>query len=161
MNLIPIGVLFLVLSKIVAIDDFGQLGSRVGLFALTTIFGLLVHGLVVLPAIYYTFTRRNPYTFLGRMSMALLTAFGTASSFATLPVTISCLENNNGINRNVVRFCAPIGSVINMDGTGLYEAVAAIFIAQSRGLDMDLLKVMLVFIAAIIASMSASGVPHV
>jgi Na+/H+-dicarboxylate symporter len=64
------------------------------------------------------------------MTEAMMTAFGTASSSATLPVTISCLEDKNKINRNVVRFCVPIGATINMDGTALYEAVAAIFIAQ-------------------------------
>ena len=81
---------------------------------------------------------------MGKMIEALMTAFGTASSSATLPVTISCLEDHNKVNRNVVRFCVPIGATINMDGTALYEAVAALFIAQSRGLSMDFVKVIIV-----------------
>lgn len=95
------------------------------------------------------------------MTEALMTAFGTASSAATLPVTISCLEDNNKVNRNVVRFCVPIGATINMDGTALYEAVAALFIAQSRGLEMDLAKVIIVSITATAASVGAAGIPQV
>ncbi len=126
----PIGVLFLIMPRVISVEDVKTLLASVGYFTLTVLLGLFIHGLIILPLIYYIFTRKNPYIFLVKMTEAMMTAFGTASSSATLPVTISCLEDKNKINRNVVRFCVPIGATINMDGTALYEAVAAIFIAQ-------------------------------
>ena len=77
-------------------------------------------------------TRRLPFTFIGNMANALTTAFGTASSSATLPITIECLERKNKVDPRVAKFVLPIGATINMDGTALYEAIAAIFIAQVR-----------------------------
>ncbi|CAG2165176.1 unnamed protein product [Oppiella nova] len=156
----PIGVMFLILPRIVSVDDVRALLSSVGLFALTVAIGLIIHGFIFLPLIYYFFVRKNPYIFLGKMTEALMTAFGTASSAATLPVTISCLEEKNKIDRNVVRFCVPIGATINMDGTALYEAVAALFITQSRGFDMDFAKVLIVSITATAASVGAAGIPQ-
>merc|ERR1719341_2398549 len=88
--------------------------------------GLLVHGFIILPLIYFTVTRSNPLTFIFNMGSALITAFGTGSSSATLPVTINCIEKKNSVSQQVARFVLPIGAVINMDGTGLYEAVATI-----------------------------------
>lgn len=157
----PIGVAFLILPRIVAVEDAGQLFRSVGFFTLTIIIGLSIHGLMVLPGIYYLITRKNPYRFIMGMSEALLTAFGTASSTATLPASISCLEEKNKVNRNVVRFVVPIGATINMDGTALYEAVAAIFIAQSRDWDMDFARVLIVSITATAASVGAAGIPQV
>jgi solute carrier family 1 (high affinity glutamate transporter) protein 3 len=126
----PIGILFLVMPRVISVEDVRASLASVGYFTLTVLLGLFIHGLIVLPLIYYIITRKNPYVFLAKMTEAMMTAFGTSSSLATLPVTITCLEDNNKINRNVVRFCVPIGATINMDGTALYEAVAAIFIAQ-------------------------------
>lgn len=149
------------MPRIISVADVSALLSSVGLFSLTVIVGLLIHAFIFLPSIFYFFTRKNPYIFMGKMTEAMMTAFGTASSSATLPVTISCLEDKNHINRNVVRFCVPIGATINMDGTALYEAVAALFIAQSRGLDMDIVKILIVSITATAASVGAAGIPQV
>lgn len=158
----PIGVAFLIMPRIIAVDDAGQMFKSVGFFTITIILGLFIHGFLILPGIYYAITRKNPYKFIVGMSEALLTAFGTASSTATLPASISCLENKNKINRNVVRFVVPIGATINMDGTALYEAVAAIFIAQStEGYTMDFVKVVIVSITSTAASVGAAGIPQV
>lgn len=156
----PIGVSFLILPRIIAVEDAGQLFRSVGFFTFTVILGILIHGFLILPAIYYATTRKNPYRFIVNQSEALLTAFGTASSTATLPASIQCLEEKNKINRNVVRFVAPIGATINMDGTALYEAVAAIFIAQSREVNMDFARVLIVSITATAASVGAAGIPQ-
>ncbi len=158
----PIGVAFLIMPRIIAVEDAGAMFRSVGFFTLTIILGLLIHGFIILPGIYYTITRKNPYKFTMGMSEALLTAFGTASSTATLPASINCLEKKNKVNRNVVRFVVPIGATINMDGTALYEAVAAIFIAQSTpGYSMDFVKVVIVSITSTAASVGAAGIPQV
>lgn len=102
------------------------------MYFLTVLVALLIHGFLVLPGIFFLFTKKNPYTYISRMAEALVTAFGTSSSSATLPLAISCLEEKNGIDPRVTRFVMPIGATVNMDGTALYEAVAAIFIAQVR-----------------------------
>ncbi|KAH9419044.1 excitatory amino acid transporter 3-like [Dermatophagoides pteronyssinus] len=156
----PIGVAFLILPRIIAVDDAGQLFRSVGFFTFTVILGILIHGLLILPGIYYLIVRKNPYRFILNQGEALLTAFGTASSTATLPSSIACLEEKNHVNRNVVRFVVPIGATINMDGTALYEAVAAIFIAQSREVDMDFARVLIVSITATAASVGAAGIPQ-
>ncbi|KAH9399210.1 hypothetical protein TYRP_018119 [Tyrophagus putrescentiae] len=157
----PIGVAFLIMPRIIAVEDAGAMFRSVGFFTLTIILGLLIHGFIILPGIYYTITRKNPYKFTMGMSEALLTAFGTASSTATLPASINCLEKKNKVNRNVVRFVVPIGATINMDGTALYEAVAAIFIAQSTpGYSMDFVKVVIVSITSTAASVGAAGIPQ-
>lgn len=157
----PIGVAFLVMPRIIGVEDAGQLFRSLGFFTLLIIIGLSIHGFLILPAIYYSITKKNPYRFIVNMSEALLTAFGTASSTATLPASIACLEEKNKINRHVVRFVVPIGATINMDGTALYEAVAAIFIAQSRDVNMDFARVLIVSITATAASIGAAGIPQV
>src|SRR5690606_30005265 len=101
----------------------------------TVIGGLGIHALITLPLIYFLFKRTHPFKFLWRMSQALLTAFSTASSSATLPVTMECAKNNE-ISERTRGFVLPLGATINMDGTALYEAVAVIFIAQSLGVEL-------------------------
>lgn len=132
----PIGIMFLISAKIMEIDDFGAIVGQLGLYFVTVAGGILFHGFVVLPIIFFFLTRINPFKFIGNMGQAMATAFGTASSSASLPVTIQCLEENNKIDPRISRFVLPIGATINMDGTALYEAVAAIFIAQLRGMTL-------------------------
>ncbi len=156
----PIGIFFLILGKILGMDDWVKVFSQIGLYSITVISGLLIHGLLVLPLIFLIFTRKNPVTYIKGVSPALMTAFATASSSATLPLTMSCLENNNRIDKRVTRFMLPIGATVNMDGTALYEAVAAIFIAQVNGLELDIATIITVSVTATLASVGAAGIPQ-
>lgn len=132
LRLSPVGVLFLVTSKIMEMESFDVILGQLGMYFMTVLIGLFIHGFIVLPTIFYLFTKKNPISYISNMAQAIATAFGTSSSSATLPVAIGCLEERNGIDPRVSRFVMPIGATINMDGTALYEAVAAIFIAQVR-----------------------------
>ncbi|KAJ8921827.1 hypothetical protein NQ315_008459 [Exocentrus adspersus] len=156
----PVGVMFLVAYQILQMKDMGLVLESLGKYFGTVCLGLFIHGFVVLPTIYYILTRKNPVTFIMGLAQAIATAFGTASSSATLPVTIRCLEDNLGVDTRVARFCLPIGSTINMDGTGLYEAVAAIFIAQVRNVDLGIGKLIAISITATAASIGAAGIPQ-
>ena len=125
----------------------------------TVLVGLGIHGFVVLPALLYVTTRRSPLAFLGQMKEALLISFTTASSSATLPVTMECAEQQAGVPNRVAGFVLPLGATINMDGTALYEAVAAMFIAQIYGIDMSLGQQVLIFLTATLAAIGAAGIP--
>lgn len=144
----PIGVFFLILSKIMEMKNILEVFGKLGLYFVTVAGGICFHGFVILPIIYFVVTRKNPYKFILNMSQAIATAFGTASSSATLPVTLQCLENNNKIDSRVARFVIPIGATINMDGTALYEAVAAIFIAQLRNVSLSFGNIIAISITA-------------
>ena len=113
------------------LGEFIDVLQQTGWYVLTILVGLGIHAFVTLPAILFLFTRRNPYRFFGQMSQALLTAFSTASSSATLPVTMECAEKKAGVSKRSTEFVLPLGATINMDGTALYEAAAAIFIAMN------------------------------
>ncbi|XP_065089341.1 excitatory amino acid transporter 3-like [Ochlerotatus camptorhynchus] len=156
----PIGVLSLIMAKFLEMDDIADVFNKLGLYFAVVSCGLVFHGAVTLPLIYFIFTRKNPYPFLANMGQALTTAFGASSSTAALPVTIKCLEEKNHIDPRITRFVIPIGTTINMDGTALYEAVAAIFIAQMRGVEMSFGKVLAVAITATAASIGTAAVPQ-
>ncbi|GAB6028821.1 hypothetical protein CHUAL_004630 [Chamberlinius hualienensis] len=156
----PIGILFLVCGKMLEMKTFSVIIGQLGMYFLTVMIGLFIHGFLVIPAIYAITTRSLPFQFIVNLFEALITAFGTASSSATLPVTLRCLEDKNGVDRRVARFVIPIGATINMDGTALYEAVAAIFIAQVRRVPLDAGKIVAVSITATAASIGAAGIPQ-
>lgn len=156
----PIGVFFLILSKLLEMDDIVGVFAKLGLYFLTVACGIIFHGFVILPSIFFLLTKKNPFKFIGNMAQAIATAFGTSSSSATLPVTIQCLEQHNKVDPRVSRFVLPIGATINMDGTALYEAVAAIFIAQLRGIPMTFTNIIAVSITATAASIGAAGIPQ-
>lgn len=156
----PIGVFFLILSKLMEMDNILGVFAKLGLYFLTVAGGIIFHGFIILPLIFFFVTRKNPLKFVGNMGQAIATAFGTSSSSATLPVTIQCLEQNNKVDSRVARFVLPIGATINMDGTALYEAVAAIFIAQLRGIPMTFTNIIAVSITATAASIGAAGIPQ-
>ncbi|XP_055599638.1 excitatory amino acid transporter 1-like [Uranotaenia lowii] len=156
----PIGVLSLILAKFLEMEDLGEVFAKLGMYFAVVVCGIIFHGAFVLPLIYFLLTRKNPYKFIANMAQAIATAFGTSSSSATLPVTLQCLEEKNKIDPRITRFVVPIGATINMDGTALYEAVAAIFIAQLRGVDMTFGKVISVAIAATAASIGTAAVPQ-
>uniref|UniRef100_A0A182T5S8 Amino acid transporter n=1 Tax=Anopheles maculatus TaxID=74869 RepID=A0A182T5S8_9DIPT len=156
----PVGVTFLIASKILEIEDLGDMFSKLGLYFAVVAGGILFHGFVVLSLLFFLFTRKNPLRFIANMGQALATAFGTSSSSASLPVTMQCLEEKNHVDPRVSRFVLPIGATINMDGTALYEAVAAIFIAQLRGLSLSFGNVLAISITATAASIGAAGIPQ-
>ncbi|KAJ3599937.1 hypothetical protein NHX12_033889 [Muraenolepis orangiensis] len=126
----PFGIIFLVAGKILDMQDPTTLGRKLGWYTITVLAGLFVHGLILLPLFYFILTRKNPFTFIRGLLQAMVIALATSSSSATLPITMKCLLENCQVDRQIARFVLPVGATINMDGTALYEAVAAIFIAQ-------------------------------
>ncbi|UJP08301.1 MAG: dicarboxylate/amino acid:cation symporter, partial [Nitrosomonas sp.] len=119
----------------------------------------LLHGVVVLPLILYLITGVTPYKFWLGGREALITAFATSSSAATLPVTLRCAEQHLHVKRDVAGFVIPLGATINMDGTALYEAIAALFIANLVGVELSVMQQMIVFVTAMLAAMGAPGIP--
>lgn len=130
-------------------------------YMLTVFLALMFHAIVVLPMVLKLFGKRNPFQFAQQMSPALLTAFSTASSNATLPLTMNCVEQRAGVSNETSSFVLPLGATINMDGTALYEVVAVMFIAQATaGFDLTLAQQLTVAFTALIASVGAAGIPH-
>jgi Na+/H+-dicarboxylate symporter len=119
----------------------------------------LFHGLVSLPVIMMVFTGKNPKDFFVGARDALVTAFSTSSSSATLPVSMNCVEKNMKVDKDIAGFVLPLGATMNMDGTALYEAIAAIFIANLVGVELNLAQQCTVFFTAMIASVGAPGIP--
>jgi len=159
----PIGVFALIASKLGAAgggDLFLAELAKIGKYVTTVISALLIHGLVVLPAILYMMTRRNPIIYFKNVVGALTTAFSTASSSATLPITIDCAEKNNQISRKSCLFVLPLAATVNMNGTALYESVAAMFIAQMLGIQLGLGDQMIIFLTATLAGIGAAGIPE-
>lgn len=157
MRLAPIGILAL-LIRLVAEQDASLLVTMLGFIVLvfaTTLF----HGTVVLPAILYAFARRSPLWLWRGAREALITAFATSSSAAALPISMRCAEHNLGVRQNIAGFVLPLGATMNMDGTALYEAAAALFVANLVGIELSFAQQMVVFFTAMIASTGAPGIP--
>ncbi|XP_015274008.1 PREDICTED: excitatory amino acid transporter 2-like [Gekko japonicus] len=155
----PFGIASLICGKIAAIKDLETVARQLGMYMVTVIVGLVIHGALVLPLIFFVITRQNPFIFYAGIFQAWITALGTASSAGTLPVTFRCLEENLKIDKRVTRFVLPIGATINMDGTALYEAVAAIFIAQMNNIILDSGQIATVSLTATLASVGAASIP--
>ncbi|XP_019374938.1 PREDICTED: excitatory amino acid transporter 2 [Gavialis gangeticus] len=155
----PLGIACLICGKIIAIKDLEVVARQLGMYMVTVIVGLVIHGGIFLPLLYFVITRKSPFSFLAGIFQAWITALGTASSAGTLPVTFRCLEENLGIDKRVTRFVLPVGATINMDGTALYEAVAAIFIAQMNGVVLDGGQIVTVSLTATLASVGAASIP--
>lgn len=154
----PIGVLGFMIYAAAGkgLDVFKALGW----YAVTVAVGLTIHAFVTLPVLMYLLARRSPWEYAKAMSPALFTAFSTASSNGTLPLTITCVEERAGISNRISAFVLPLGATVNMDGTALYEAVAVLFIAQITGHDLSLAQQSVVAITALMVSIGAAGIPH-
>ncbi len=153
----PIGV-FALVAKVVASTGFAAFGPLLAFF-LTVLSALAVHFLVTLPLILALVARVNPIRHYYAMVPALLTAFSTASSSATLPVTMECVEVRAGVSNRTTSFVLPLGATVNMDGTALYECVAAIFIAQAFGLQLGFAEQFTVVLIALLTSIGVAGIP--
>ena len=157
MYIAPVGA-FALMTTTVAAAGSSVLGSLAKYMA-AVLTGLTIHSVVVLPLLLLVFARISPLRLLAAVSPALATAFSTASSAATLPLTMNCLENRAKISESTVSFVMPLGATINMDGTALYEAVAAMFIAQAYGIDLNLAEQGLIVLTATLASIGAAAIP--
>uniref|UniRef100_A0A3Q2D6S3 Amino acid transporter n=1 Tax=Cyprinodon variegatus TaxID=28743 RepID=A0A3Q2D6S3_CYPVA len=155
----PLGIMFLVAGKIVEMDDVGKLFASLGKYIACCMIGHAIHGLLVLPGIYFIITRKNPYTFLWGILAALATAFGTSSSSATLPLMMKCVEEKNGVSKHISRFILPIGATVNMDGAALFQCVAAVFIAQLNNTSLNFIQVITILVTATASSVGAAGIP--
>jgi len=161
--LAPVGIFALIAARMGASGGWAGFWPelvRLAWYASTVILGLIIHGLITLPLILLLFARRNVLRYVRNMLTALSTAFSTASSSATLPLTVECVEKKNGISNRVASFVLPLGATINMDGTALYEAVAAVFIAQVYGIALGPVEQVIVFLTATLASIGAAGIPE-
>jgi len=133
--------------------------KRLGLYMLTVLIALIIHFGIILPLILSILGKINPFKHLKSMSIPLLTAFSTSSSSATLPLTMNAIENNAGVSNKITSFVLPLGATINMDGTALYECIAAMFIAQAYGIELTVLQQIIVVSTALLASIGAAGIP--
>ncbi len=164
MLMAPIGVFALIADTInsVAKDNLAQvveLLSALGYYCLTVIVGLFIHTTVTYPLLLKLFTNMKIRTFFQGIAPAQLVAFSTSSSGATLPVTMERCEENLGVSEEVSSFVLPLGATINMDGTALYQAVAAVFIAQALNLGLDIGAQLTIILTAVLASIGTAAVP--
>ncbi len=157
MWLAPVGVMGLV-AAVVAEKGLGVL-APIARYAATVVLGLLIHAGITLPVILALLGRQSALGLFHRVKGALAVAFSTASSSATLPVTLEAIETEAGVRPEVAGFVLPLGATINMDGTALYEAVAALFIAQAYGITLSLPQQAVVFLTATLAAIGAAGIP--
>jgi len=157
MRLAPLGIMGL-LAKLIAQSNASLLYD-LSKYILVVVGTTLFHGTVTLPAILWLITKTSPWNFFLAMKEAFITAFSTSSSTATLPVSLRCVTENLGIDKNIARFVLPVGAVLNMDGTAMYESMAALFVANLCGVHLTLLSQVLVMLTAMMASIGAPGIP--
>ncbi len=155
----PFGVFGIVAYQVAQQKNLMEVGARLGLYMVAVILALIVHSCVTLPLILKFVGKINPFSHIRAMSVPLLTAFSTSSSSATLPLTMEAVEHKAGASNKITSFVLPLGATINMDGTALYECVAAIFIAQAYGIDLSFGEQIIVVITALLASIGAAGIP--
>jgi len=160
MYLAPVGIFALIAARLGAAgggEAFWNEITSVGWYFAAVILGLFIHFLLLI-AILHIFSNHG-LAYLKQMMRALVTAFGTASSSATLPITMECAIEG-GVDKRAVKFVLPLGATVNMDGTALYEAVAVMFIAQAYGHTMGLTEQTIIFITATLAAIGAAGIPQ-
>ncbi len=159
----PLGI-FSITAKVIAQqiqmgNQISEVISRLGLYVLTVLIGLLIHGLITLPLAVKVLGRVNPVKHLKNMITPLLTAFSTSSSSATLPLTMKAVEFEDGVSNKVASFTLPLGATINMNGTALYECVAVMFVAQAYGIDLSFGQQLIVIFTALLAAIGSAGIP--
>ena len=159
----PIGILGIVTSVIAeqAADKEALIKMIQGmaLYMIAVLSGLVIHAFITLPLFLRLIGKSNTWEHFKAMSTPLLTAFSTSSSSATLPLTLNAVEKNAGVSNKITSFVLPLGATVNMDGTALYECVAAIFIAQAYGIELSFVQQMIVVVTALLASIGAAGIP--
>jgi Na+/H+-dicarboxylate symporter len=155
--LAPYGVFALMANVIIEFgwDSLAYLAK----YMITVTIGLGIHFFITLPLISAIVGGYSPIKLFRDMSAAVLTAFSSASSSATLPLTMECLQENSGVSPKTTSFVLPIGATVNMDGTALYEAVAVVFIAQAYGIDLSVGQMLIIFVTATIAAIGAAAIP--
>jgi len=157
MHLAPLGIMAL-LAKLLATQDTALLSSLAE-FVAVIVGTTLLHGFVVLPLLLFLVTGMSPLKFFRGSREALVTAFATSSSSATLPVTLRCVEQHLHVKPGIAGFVVPLGATVNMDGTALYEASAALFVANLAGIELDLAQQLIVFFTTMVAAIGAPGIP--
>ena len=157
MKVAPLGI-FALMAKLIATEDLSIL-SRLAEFAAVVTGTTIFHGVVVLPLLLWIFGKMDPITFFKGTRTALITAFATSSSSATMPLSLKATQENLGVRPQIAGFVIPFGSQLNMDGTALYEAAAALFIANLMGLELSITQQIIVCLTAMIASLGAPGIP--
>ena len=156
-SFLPIGVFGLIINAIVnsGIDLF----KVIGFYWITIAIGLSIHWLIILPLVFYSFTKINPIKHWKAMSSAFITAFSTSTSLGTLPVTMNCLKKNIGVSNKTSSFVLPLGATINMDGTALYECAGVLFISQVLGAELEIYQQFIIVITAFLASIGTAAIP--
>ena len=156
----PLGIFGIVSAEVARnSEDLASIAGSLAIYSLCVVAGLLFHAFVSLPIIVRVVGKARPFSHFRNMATPLLTAFSTSSSSATLPLTMDALEHNSGVSNKISSFTLPLGATINMDGTALYECVAAMFIAQAYGVDLSFGQQILVVVTALLASIGAAGIP--
>jgi len=159
MRLAPLGLAALLL-QLVATQNSALLAS-LGHFIAVVIGSTLFHGVIVLPLILWLVTHVSPLAFFKGAREALITAFATSSSAATLPITLRCTEQHLHVKKDIASFVVPLGATVNMDGTALYEAAAALFVARLAGIELDIASQLIIFFVAMLGAIGAPGIPSV
>lgn len=159
----PLGV-FSIIAKVISQqinigNDVSEIIGSMGIYFLTVLAGLLIHGFITLPLMLKLMGRVNPIKHLKNMSTVILTAFSTSSSNATLPLTMETVETKSGVSNKIASFTLPLGATINMNGTALYECVAVMFIAQAYGIDLTIGQQLVVVFTALLAAIGSAGIP--
>ncbi|KAL6099433.1 slc1a3 [Pungitius sinensis] len=155
---LPIGVLFMIISSILDLGDFDSLFVMAE-FMGVIVFGLALHSVVILPLLYYLLVRKNPLTVVRGVYPALIAAWFISSSSATLPITLRCCEGSSLIDHRIARFMLPIATTVNKNGTALYEAAAAVFVAQFHNIHLTMGELVTIMVTSVVSSLGSSGLP--
>lgn len=156
----PLGILGIVTEQVSKnADKLGAIAGSMAIYMITVFLALAIHATITLPTLVRFIGKSSPLKHFRNMATPLLTAFSTASSNATLPLSMEAVEHKSGVSNKIASFTLPLGATINMDGTALYECVAAMFIAQVYGIELSFMQQGLIVITALLASIGAAGIP--